>query len=1019
MKKILLTVLGIFCLNIAMAQIRVTGTITGSDDGAPIPMASVMIKGNTRLITSADVNGNYILANVPGNGVLVVSSVGYTSQEIPINNRNVINVVLAPDAAMLEEVMVVAYGTAKKGSYTGAASVVKQEAIKDVPAISFEGTLTGRVAGLQFAGGSGQAGSSSNVRIRGIGSMNASNEPLYVIDGVPVVTGDYSQLSYVSSSVMNTLNPADIESITVLKDAAASSLYGSRAANGVIVITTKKGKEGKMSINFKATVGITPAFAYNNWKPATPEQQRELVLEMYRNQQLDQGKSTTDAQTYAETKLNSDMPMDPRGFFDWENAYLRTAVYQNYDLSVRGGNESFKYFSSFGYAQEQGRVYANSYDRINGRLNVSAKLLKNLTLESSVAVSSTYKDGFNDSYNNGFNYFLQIRNLLLPEYWPTNTDGTPVTTRYKSYAYNNLYYNDLQENDSRAFKTTFNENLKWNILPTLTASSIFSYDVTRVDDHVYRSPLHFDATSVNGRVHEYSTKIQKVVSSSTLNWAETFADVHNVNVLAGFEVETNDVFYLRSSGTNLPNATSKTVATAGVKDATAYNYGNSIMSFLSKAEYSYNNKYYLSGSFRRDGSSRLGPNTRWGNFWSVAGSWRLKNESFLRDVSWLTNLQLRGSYGVNGTLPSSNYGHMSLYGYGVNYNGNPGGEVSNVADSNLSWETNYMYNLAVEASLFEGRLSATVEYFNRDSKNLLQTVQISRVTGFSGILTNYGAMNNRGLELELGGDIVKNKDWKWYLGINASFIKSKVTKLYDKAPIIWTAGGDSEGRFIYKEGFSPRSFYGKEWAGVDPANGKPMYFTNNTTTPVDNTVDGRPVTYTHSLASEVITGCADPDVYGGINTNLSWKGLSLDMSFVYSMGGDAYNSFERYVNDDGYFSNRIRTEKAMDRWQQPGDQSVNPRRVYDASYGMVAHQSRWLYKDHNYLRLKSATLSYTLPKTWAQKAGMSSVRVYASGTNLLTFANENYFDPEVNVYGFLTWQMPIGKTYTFGLEIGF
>ncbi len=1000
----------------ASAQQKVTGTVTNVEDGKPVAFATVVAKGSTSAVATTDEKGFYSI-NVP-NGItaLVFTSFGMTDKEVAINGQTVVNVTMDPDAMMLDETIVVAYGTAKKGTYTGSASVLKADKLADIPVTSFQNALQGQVAGLQFNQTSGQAGSVSNIRIRGTGSMNATNEPLYVIDGVPVVSGDASQLSYISNNVMSTLNPADIESITVLKDAAASALYGSRAANGVIVITTKKGKQGKMKVDFKMNIGITPDFAYNNFETVAPDEMRALLYENRYNGYIDAGQTEATARTNAQARLDAALPIDPRGYYDWEDALFRTGVYQNYDISLSGANEMTSYYTSLSYTNDKGRNYNNDMQRLSARLNVTQKVGKFVELNSNINVAQVDKTGFNDTRNTGSNYFFALRNLLFQDWWPTKADGvTPVTDRYASYAYNYLYYDNLKDISSDMFKISLVESASVKILPELIFKSVFNYDLTRTDDHAYYAPQHYNASGTNGSVNEYSTKIAKLVSSSTLVFNKDFSEKHNVNILLGFEAEKNKTNYMRSTGTQLSN---ETVYGAGDKDASAYYWGNNMLSFFSRAEYNYDGKYYVSGSFRRDGSSRLGPDSRWGNFWSVAAAWRLKNEAFLKDVSWLSNLRIRTSYGVNGTLPSSNYGFLSLYSVGYAYSGKPGGIVTTTAFPGLSWESNYTYNIALESSFFNNRLNVNAEYYNRTSKDLLQNVQVSRITGFSSVLMNFGAMNNQGFEFEVNGDIIRSKDWTWNVGVNASTLKSKVTELYGGDDIIWSdpTGGDGNATFIYREGYSPKSFYGYEYAGVNPDNGKPMWYLNNSSTP-DLTVNGRPVTYSKANADNVIIGCSDPDVYGGIYTNLRWKGISLAANFAYSLGGDSYNATAKDNQDDGYYSTRTMSKAALDRWQKPGDITSTPKRTYDQSSAQGV-QSRWL-DENNYLRLKNITISYNLPSELLQKFFIKNMRVYATATNILTFASVKEYDPEVNVYGTRAWEMPLSKTYSFGLEIGF
>ena len=1049
----MLLVLAALTINVAFAQNKVAGVVTSSEDGSPVPFASVVIKGTMTGVATLD-NGAYVLEKVPAGAVLVFSSIGFVDQEVPVNGRTVINVALKADSESLEEVMVVAYGTAKKGTYTGAASVVKQDAIKDVPSTSFENALQGKVAGMQITSSSGQAGSASEIRIRGIGSMNASNEPLYVIDGVPVISGDAGQMSdytYSTNNVMSTLNPSDIESITVLKDAAASALYGSRAANGVILVNTKRGKQGKPTITFKASVGITPEWATDNYETASVQDNVDMMYQIFWDYRVSSGKSAADASAYSLKQLNSKWNqfgydftksdterfgnitisarddgqikrVDKNGnviYFDWDDAYFRTAVYQTYDLSVSGGTDNSTYYSSFSYTKDQGRVYVNDFDRINGRVNLNQKVGKHVELATNVSIAYTDRSGYNDTRNTNSNYFMQTRNLLWPVYWPDNyKDGSVWTSRYASLAQNLLYYNDLWENTSKTLKLMASETATVKFTDWLNLRSVFSFDNTSVRDHIWYSAEHYSGTSTNGSVTEMTTTYRKIVSSTTLNFAKEFGK-HNVSALVGWEVESNNTDYMRSSGDDLPVSSLHTVATAGTLDASGYSWGNSMMSLLSKAEYNYDNRYYVSGSFRRDGSSRLGAESRWGNFWSAAGSWRISNEGFMQNQNVISNLRLRASYGVNGTLPTSNYGWRSLASYSYKYMETPGGALANAADANLSWETSYTTNVGVELGMFDNRLNLNVEYFNRDSKDLLQDVPISKVTGFSTTLQNVGCINNHGIEFELSGDIIKTNNWKWSAGINGSFLKSKVVELYGGEDIIWydPTGDDDRAKFIYREGESTLAFYGREWAGVETETGAPLWYSNNSK--ADRTLNGRNVVYDYSDADEVIIGDATPIVYGGINTDVSWKGLSLSLNFNYKIGGDLYDGAEKDIADDGYYWNRIRGQQYFENlWTPSNTSGTEPLiRGTDLEDAMVK-SSRHIY-DATFLRLKSLTLSYTLPKKVLNPIHLSNARVYFTGGNLLTFSKYTLTDPEVNTYGTRGWETPIGKTYTFGIEFSF
>lgn len=1045
MKKIILIVLAAFCSTLMLAQSKVTGTVTSADDGQPIPFATIQVKGST-IGEYSDDNGKYAIT-VPADGILVFSAMGFTTQEIPVNGKAVINVALKTDAIALDETIVVAYGTAKKGTYTGAASLVKNDAIKDVPSVSFENALNGKVAGMQISPSSGQAGSTSSIRIRGIGSMNASNEPLYVVDGVPVISGDASQLGiYSSNNVMSTLNPNDIESITVLKDAAASSLYGSRAANGVILITTKRGKLGKPTVTFKASVGITPSWATKNFETADPEQQVEMLYDIFWNAYMGNGKGEASANSYALGQLNkrfnkhgyrfetsdntsrtlkilgmtdSEVGINREGqYFDWDKQLFRTAVYQTYDLSVSGGSDKTSYYSSFAYTNEQGRVVVNDYYRLSGRVNVNQKVGKFIEFNTAVNLAYSDKTGFNDTRNTNSNYFMQSRNLLWPLYWPTDyMTGKPYIKQYGSYAYNSEYYNNEWENSSRIVKVGAMETLTVKILPELTLKSIFSYDNTTSKDNIYYSANHFNGASVNGTVTDYSVIREKIVTSTTLNYNKEFAQKHTLGVLVGFEAESNTTDYSRANGKDLPK-TVHTVSTAGKLDASGYSWGNSMASVLSKIDYNYDNRYYISGSYRADGSSKLGVDNRWGNFWSVAGSWKINNEKFLSGADFLSNLRLRASYGVNGTLPTQDYGWRSLTTYTSKYKLEAGSTVSTIADPDVTWETSYTTNVALEFGFWDQRLYGTVEYFNRDSKDLLQDLPISSVIGIGSTLRNVGEINNKGIEIELGGDIIRNKQVTWDLSLTASFLKSKVTKLYGGKDIIWSEPVDGNANFIYREGESTLSLYGLEWAGVDRETGRNLWYLNNDK-PSDLTVNGRPATMDYTEANQVLLQDMNPTVFGGLNTNVTWKGFGLGLNFIYSLGGYMYNAVDRDVNDDGYYWERIMSKDAYENsWRPDRMDAKYPQRIAYDYEDVNQRSSRHIHKN-NYLRLKTLSLSYTLPANTVKKVGLSNARVYFNATNLFTISSYKNCDPEVNDLRIRGWETPLGKTYTFGLEFSF
>lgn len=1042
------------CLLSGISQVwaqtmKVSGTVYAEDGNEPVIGASVLVKGTT-VGAVTDINGAFVLQGVPSTAkVLVVSYVGMRKAEVPIKPQ--VKVVLKADSELLDEVMVVAYGTAKKSSYAGSASLVKSDALKDLPTTSFENALNGKVAGLTVTSSSGQAGSAPSIRIRGNGSMNASNEPLYVVDGVPVISGNIGQMSdytYSTNNIMNSLNPEDIESISVLKDAAASSLYGSRAANGVVLITTKRGKEGKPVVGLKASIGFTPCWATDNYEAAGVQEQVNMLYTVFHDYRTSNGRTEEAANEYALTQLNKKFnkhgyafstngtgayenviigEYDNSGrsgqFFDWEDAYFRTAVYQTYDLSVSGATATTNYYTSLSYTKDEGRVRMNSFDRINGRVNLSQKIGKWLEFGTNVSLSRTNKSGYNDTRSTNDNLFMQTRNLLWGLYWPTDyKTGEPWTARYGSLAQNQLYYQNEWENESINNRISAVETLTLHLMKGLDVKSIFSYDNTTVKDHLYRSANHYSGASVGGAVNEMRTIYEKVVSSTTASYNNTFGN-HTVGVLLGFEAEKNKTDFTRSTGEGLPTSTLHTVSTAGTLSAGGYNWGNAMVSILSKIDYNWKERYYASASLRRDGSSRLSPDTRWGNFWSVAGAWRIISEPFMKEVPLLSDLRLRASYGVNGTLPTNNYGYINLMSYGNKYLGNPGGTITTMANTDLTWETSYTLNVGMDFGLFDNRLHGTIEYFNRNSKDLLQDVPISSVTGFGSVLKNIGEINNKGVEVELSGDIIRNRQLTWSAGINATFIKSKVKKLYNGADIIWydPTGDDDRAQYIYREGESTLAFYGYEWAGVDPENGKSVYFVNDPDDPKSGDFEykGRGATYDYDEANETILGDVMPKVNGGFNTNISWKGIDLGLNFIYKIGGKLYDGAYKDVADDGYYWERIRAKSYYDNmWTLARTNGTQPKLDGNDLTDSMQYSSRHMH-NASFLRLKTLSIGYSLPKTLISKAMLSNARLFFNVSNLLTFANYKEADPEVNSYGTRGWETPIGKTFVFGIDLKF
>ena len=1022
-RKLMLLMTCLFIgIGLVNAQVsKVTGTVTSHEDGLPVVGASVLVKGTT-VGTVTDIDGNFTITNVPSSaGTLVVSFIGMKTQEVAI--KPVVKVSLHSDAEVLDEVMVVAYGTAKKSSFTGSASSVDgAKALKDIPVTSFEQALAGTTPGLTINGSSGQPGASLEIRVRGTGSMNATNEPLYVIDGVPVVSGDVA-ISAIrddskSFNVMSSINPSDIENITVLKDAAAASLYGSRAANGVILITTKKGKAGKTRINFKANWGFSD-WAMKNRENVNGSQRRELTYEGAYNEAVLYGIPDADgnytpateeqAKAYAQASADKYAPDYNE---NWESAFFRKhGSSQNYEFSAQGGDERNSFFASLSYKKDQGKANNSKMDGFIGRVNATHRSADNKwQMGANVSLSKQESQVVSEGTAYANPFFL-INYVITPNIRIYDEDGnydmsSPIIQAYfpKSHPIEDL---QKDKNKSNVFRSLNSLWASYEIIDGLTLKENLSYDYVANKSLTYWPMDSNNGADLGGLGSNYILNQHNIYSSTTLNYANTFNEKHNLDVLAGWDVDDRRVEYVMASQNGYPhNKLPESINAASPMEGSAYYEQDHLLSFLSRVNYDFDNKYYVSANFRRDGSSRLGVNNRWANFWSVSAAWRMTQEEFMHDLTWLNDLKIRASYGVNGTLPSSYYGHLSLYGYGNNYQEKPGSAPVSVPNPDLAWEKNKNFNIGFDARLFD-RLNVTFDYYTRRTSDLLQDVPTSMTVGFSSMLKNVGEMKNQGVEVDINVDVFKHSQVRWNTGLALSHNSNKVTKLYEGKDII-------DGSRITREGESYYSWWSREWAGVDPQTGEEQWVLN--TKNEDGSIN-RGLTKNPAEAQRVIIGKPDPKLTGGWRNSLSWKGLELNMLFNFSLGGKVYDTYRTSFTDtDGYSVWYNMSTDQLNRWQKPGDVTDVPRRINNYVWGNYG-SSRFM-KDLNYLRLKSLSLSYSLPQKWVNKAQLNNVRVFVSGSNLLTLTSYKFTDPEMPVNGMPTFGLPNLKTVTFGIELG-
>lgn len=952
------------------------------------------------------VNYQCAIYNFSSAKTLVISFIGMKSQEVAI--KPTLNVTLKSDTEVLEEVVVTGYGTFKKTSFTGAASNMSTEKLQDVPALSVSSKLAGGVSGVQITSTSGQPGAVESIRIRGLGSINASNEPLYVIDGVPMYSGDASGFSYsqAGSSMLSTLNSNDIESMTVIKDAAAASLYGSRAANGVIVITTKKGASGKTVFNAKADWGFSDMAI--NYRPVlNGADRRNLLYTGFKNYYLNGGKTESEAVAFADSQIDKYAAEPWSGYTDWKDVLFRNGSHQNYEFNAQGGNDRTKFYASLSYTNQEGLTQNSSYERFTGRANLTHTAGR-FTFDFSTMFAKTNQN--QNSEGTSFASPIMCAAMTAsPSTFPYNEDGSYSTTFPALNGANivkTMDYNYDRNTINRSLNTV---SATWNIWDNLRLKEVFNYDFNQSNNRVWWDPRSNDGRSSNGVYQRYMMNREKWTSQTQLTYDKTIAEKHSIDALVGFETEDYTLDYTYSNGSDYPGYLEE-ITNAATTRSSSYKSKYRMTSVLGRLNYDYDHKYYFSASFRRDGSSRLAADSRWGNFWSVSGSWRLTQEAFmesLKDV--ITDAKIRASYGVNGTQPTDYYGYMGVYEYGYNYNGKPGSAETRLTNPELKWEKNYATNIGFDLNLWN-KLSVSFDWYNRETKDLLLDQPISLTTGLGSILKNVGSMRNRGFELELKSTNLSTKDWFWTTSFNISHNKNKLTKLDGNQ----TEMMDTDySQLIHRVGESFYSFYAYEYAGVDPETGKESYYIN------DGTENARKTTTNYAEAEKVIIGNVEPTVQGGLSNYISWKFIDLNLTFTYSFGGHAFDRANWIQSNGGtyhYLGNVPDYWKTEDMWQKPGDHAKLPQFVYGNS---AVSSSRWMLST-NHVRLKNVTLGFTIPQNCIKRLGLNKVRAYASANNLFTIkSGDLYVDPEVPANGIVTFETPALRTVTFGIEIGF
>ena len=998
-------------VSFTMAQVEITGTVTNAKTGDPIPGVSVVVKGQTTIGTSTDMDGQYTLEVPSGAEALVFSFVGMQKKEVPIRGRNTIDVALQPSVEELQEVVVVGYGTSSKEALTGSVGQIEAENIEKTHDATFTGALKGRTAGVRMTTAEGQPGANPQVRIRGVGSISASSEPLYVVDGIPVTSGDLAQTEISnenrSTSVLSTINPGDIESITVLKDAAATAIYGSRGANGVILIETKTGEKGEAQINFSAQYGVSDA-AYNNLlEPIEADQYKTLFIQGYTNRP-DNPMTEQEA-----LDLFNDYFPKPANT-DWLDEISRQGNTHQYSLNASGGDENLRYYTSGSYYNREGFLIGADLERYSLRLNLNTQATENLRLQNNLSLGRTVQHGVEDetSWSNPM-----YNAYLLPPQVPVKNEAGLYYGAHKRFIMaGNNPVGKMSGDDARWLKQTRildNLSATYDITDQLTFKTAWNFDLLFLHEFVYQNGRYGDDDDKGGEADEATTNEINWVGTQTLNYNNVFADSHSVDVLLGYEAQKNDRRYTYSQASGFPTIDLKTLANAGTP-STAWSSGTkySFVSLFSRLNYNFKSRYFLSFSFRRDGSSRFGEENRYGNFWSVGASWRLAEEAFLQNVDWINDLKIKGSYGITGNADIGNFAAKRLFGFGQNYDGRPGSGPSAVGNPFLTWEQQANYDLSMSFRLFD-MLSGSVTYYNRKNEDLILDRPISLTSGFDDHIENVANMVNKGLEIEMNADVVQSPNLNWNVGFNFSTLKNEVTKLDE--PIITDVGIHQEGHDFYE-------FYLYPWAGVNPQTGLSEWYTDETLT--NKSSDYRDT-------EKVFTGkSAMPSAYGALTTRLDYKNFTLDMIVNFEWDKYIYDDAAFVIHGDGHYTPRSTSKRAFEgRWMQPGDQTLFPQHYWGNVVSNVRDQSRFLM-DGTYARLGNVTLSYNLPQKTLnslQWLNVRSVRIYIKASNYLTWTRNQtgdftfydlYVDPENQINGVAETGQPPLKTLSFGLDLG-
>ena len=1050
--------LWLLCGLTAFAQdSSIGGRVTATDDGAGLPGVSIQVKGTNRG-TTTDANGNYKIS-VPANARLVFSFIGYANQEVAVGNQSTIAVRLVPDVANLDEVIVTTFGTAKRSAFTGSAGTISSSSISIRPITNVVQAISGAVAGVQTSAGSGQPGSAPDIRIRGFGSISSGNNPLYVVDGIPY-TADIANL-----------NPNDIESISILKDASSTALYGARAANGVVVVTTKKGQKDRSTISVRYTKGFSSR-GLQEYERVGPAEYYPLMWESYRNSvayRATNPVALAAANADASTRLVSlvgynvfnvpngelvgtDGKLNPNAKLlyspddlNWEKPITRQGNRDEMNVNFSGGQNNTDYFLSLSYLNDKGFLIRSDYERFTGRLNINTQIKPWFRTGANISAAVTKSNQADVPANGGttfVNPFFFSRNIgpIYPVYAfdPANPGQfLRLPNGDRRFDYGNLSALGLPNRPQfggrhTVAETQLNQNyFRRNVMSARTYADVtflkdfkftasFGTDITNLNNVTYGNPEIGDGAPA-GRATHYFQNIGGYNLNQLLNYNKVFGN-HTVDVLVGHEnFSTTDNILTGSRSQQILDGNVELVNFTTTTNLSSEYNKRRIEGYFSRVNYDYKQTYFLSASARRDGTSKFYKDSRWGTFYSVSGAWRLDQEDFIKNIPSLSSLKIRASYGQTGNDGGgltaqdaadnsiSYYAWQPLYALGFNNASEAGILQSSLGNRNLAWESSNSFDAALEFGLFKNRVTGTVEYFNRQSSNLIFAVPLPLSAGIQTETRNIGTMYNRGFEIQLGIEAVRAKDFVWRIDLNATHLTNKITKMPDENPEIIS------GTKKLKVGGSIYDFWLRENKGVNPATGEVQYRAASYVAANSRiTETGDTLTTSVNNARFFYNGTSIPKVTGGFTNTFRYKGLSLSALFVYQLGGKVYDgAYAGLMSSGGYGS--AKHVDMLKRWQNPGDVTNVPRLDAARTSDFDAASDRWLI-DASYLNMRSVTLSYTIPGIAARKLFLNNAQLYVSAENFLILSRRKGMNVQQNFDGTTGNVFSVAKNIVLGLS---